>query len=261
MNAKTLLTRTTATLATLLAAGGVATTATGAASASVNHQAAGSVELANPLQYEVFQAIQGGRYHGAVDYTNFTYPESGSGVYAPVAGPDALVFTFGGAQFAHTLNGGSLRLAALSNNVLAFSGTGAYSGGQAWTISGQVAGNRLTATIVYTGTKPLYKVNMTGRIAPNGSAAGTARSNTGQALTWTMPAGFRSVLSYVAPISSASVKGRDASFTFTVPARAGLGSVKVTVTVHDGGPGARHDSYAQNGTGYAIIGGPGITVR
>ena len=40
----------------------------------------------------------------------------------------------------------------------------------------------------------------------------------------------------------------------------------MTVKVHDGGYGARHDTYAHGVTGtqlspYPIIGGPGVTVR
>ena len=33
--------------------------------------------LGNPLQYEVFLALQSGRDHGQVDYTNWTYAEPG----------------------------------------------------------------------------------------------------------------------------------------------------------------------------------------
>ena len=47
---------------------------------------------------------------------------------------------------------------------------------------------------------------------------------------------------------------------------AGLGGTKVTVKVHDGGWGARHDRYAHGVTGtvltpYPILGGPGVTIR
>ena len=100
------------------------------------------MELGNPLQYEQFLALQGfGRFHGEVDYTNWTYAEPGSGVWAPAQGSHALVFTYQGSQYAHTLNGG-LKLVALSPERLAFSGTGAYNdqAGATWAISGQVAG-------------------------------------------------------------------------------------------------------------------------
>ncbi len=266
-------TRTIVTSAAALAVtAGLAVTTAGAASAAtlptkpLPRAAAGSVELGNPLQYETFQALQSGRYHGQVDYTNWTYVEPGSGVWAPAAGPHALVFTYAGSQYAHTLNGG-LKLTALSPERLAFSGSGAYNGGGiTWKINGQVAGGKISATIAYNGQS--YKVYLTGKVAKDGSVSGTARSSTGQALTFTLPAGsFASVLHYIAPVQSAQVKGHDATFRFTIPASVpGLAGTKVTVKVHDGGFGARHDTYAAGITGttlspYPIIGGPGITVR
>jgi hypothetical protein len=256
--------------AALAVTAGLAVTTVGAASAatlstrSLPREAYGSVELAGPLQSESFLALQGGRYHGSVDYTNWTYAEPGSGVFAPVAGSHALVFTYQGTQYAHTLNGG-LKLYALSPERLAFSGSGSYSGGT-WTIKGQVDRGRVSAAIAYDGQS--YKVFMTGKVAGDGSLNGIARSSTRQALTFTMPAGsFASVLHYIAPIQSAHVQRHDATFKFTIPARvAGLAGTKVTVKVHDGGFGPRHDRYAHGVTGtqlnpYPIIGGRGITVR
>ena len=182
-----------------------------------------------------------------------------------MAGSHALVFTYQGSQYAHTLNGG-LKLYALSPERLAFSGSGSYSGGGTWTIRGQVDRGRVSATIAYDGQS--YKVFMTGKVASDGSVSGIARSSTKQALTFTMPAGsFASVLHYVAPIQSAHVQRHNATFKFTIPARvAGLAGTKVTVKVHDGGFGPRHDRYAHGVTGtqlspYPIIGGRGITVR
>ena len=133
MSARTLLIRTSVAGATLLIAGGAAGAMAAGASASTTHQGyqpretAGFVELGSPLQYEQFLAIQGGRFHGVVDYTNWTYLEPGSGVFAPAAGPHALVFTYQGSQYDHTLNGG-LRLVALSPNQLAFAGSGPTAG-------------------------------------------------------------------------------------------------------------------------------------
>ena len=252
--------------APLTLAGMLATTAATAASAApLPRQATGSVELAGPLQYEQFLALQSGRYHGTVDYTNWANTQygAGSGVYAPAAAPIALTFTFGGGQYAHTLNGAGLKLVALSPDRLAFSGTGSYPG-ITWKISGQVNDSRLTATITYdqkVGGK-VYRVVMTGKVAKDGSVSGSARSSQAQALKFTMPAGsFPSVLHYVAPVQSAQIKGHDATFTFVIPSKvAGLAGVKVTVKVHDGGPAWR-DTYAHNGAAYPIIGGPGITVR
>ena len=106
---------------------------------------------------------------------------------------------------------------------------------------------------------------MTGRIASDGSALGTACPGPGQALTWTMPAGsFSSVLSYRRPGPVRPDPGRNATFTFTIPnsaASSGLAGIKVTDKVHDGGFGPRHDRFAQGGVLEHIVGGPGITVR
>ena len=269
----TIKTRTIITSAAAVAVtAGLAVTTAGAASAAtlptrpLPRVAVGSVELGNPLQYETFLALQGaGRFHGDVDYTNWTYAEPGSGVWAPEAASHALVFTYQGSQYTHTLNGG-LNLTALSPERLAFSGSGSYNGGGiTWRINGQVANGKVRATIAYDGQS--YKVVLTGTVASDGSVSGIARSSTGQALTFTMPAGsFTSVLHYIAPIKSATVKRHDATFQFTIPAGSNLAGTRVTVKVHDGGYGARHDTYAHGVTGtqltpYPIIGGPGVTVR
>jgi len=236
--------------------------------------AVGSVELGQPLQYEQFVAVQGvGRYHGAVDYTNWTYAEPGSGVWAPAAQPQKLVFTYQGSQYAHTLNNGSLKLVATSPDRLLFTGSGSYNGqaGATWVIKGQVKDAQVKFTITYNGTlEPGYSLTATGTVAKDGSASGTAKSSDNQSLTWAMPAGaFASVLHYIAPISSASVqpKAHNATFQFTIPASVpGLAGTKVTVQVHDGGRGIAHDTYAHGVTGgptslYPIIGGPGVTIR
>lgn len=270
MTARTLLTKTALTAGALgvLATAGAASASAASASTIQRHQppraAYGSVELGTPLQYETFLALQGGRFHGSVDYTNWTYAEPGSGVFAPAAGSHALVFTYQGSQYAHTLSSG-LTLVALSPDRLAFSGSGSYNGGGiTWTLKGQVTDNKVRATIAYDGQS--YKVYLTGRVAQDGSVSGVARSSTGQFLTFAMPAGsFASVLHYIAPIKSANVQRHDATFRFTIPASVpGLAGTPVTVKVHDGGRGPAHDTYAHGVTGttltpYPIIGGPGVT--
>ena len=80
------------------------------------------------------------------------------------------MFTFAGAQYAHTLNGG-LKLVALSPDKLAFSGNGYYNGqaGATWKISGRVTDGKVKATITYNGTlDPGYKVTLTGTVANDG---------------------------------------------------------------------------------------------
>ena len=257
-----------ASIGVLALAGGVAATTAASASASVHQPravAAGSVELASPLQYESFVALQGfGHNHGYVNYTNFTYADPGSGVYAPSAGPQALVVNN---AYNHTLNGG-LKLIALSNNRLAFSGTGYYNASvsDTWTIRGQVNGNQVKATIAYGSWSPGYKAVLTGTIAADGSVVlGTGLDTNGTHLTWTMPKGsFFSVLSYRTPVKSDSInpRTRNATVTFIIPAGHPFAGVQVTDKVHDGGWGARHDRFTQlPGAPEQIIGGPGITVR
>ena len=258
-----------------LTVGGLLATSAAAlpASAAVRHPApprhvaTGSMALAGPLQYEQFRALQGfGRHHGVVEYTNWTYAEPGTGVYAPQSGSHQLEFTYGTGKYDHTLNAG-LKLRALSNDRLAFSGTGFYNGGGVtWTIRGQVHRGLLRATIAYDGQT--YKVFLIGTIAADGSVSGTAKAvNPAQDLTFTMPAGtFASVLHYIAPIKADQIRGRDVAFQFVIPKTApDLAGITVFVRAHDGGWGPRHDRYAE-GTGiplqpYPIIGGPGVTVR
>jgi hypothetical protein len=230
--------------------------AASAGAATVRHAphraAAGSIELGSPLQYERFLAVTGGWRHGVVDYTNWTYAEPGSRVWAPVNAPQTLTFTYDGSQYVHTLNGG-LNLTATSNHELVFSGTGYYDASPAttWTIEGKVTGDHFTAMIAYDGST--YTVAMKGTIE-NGVASGTAESSTGQALTFTLP-GFQTVLSYSAPISSATVRGHRATFSFTIPSRVvGLAGIEVTVNVYDGRRLWR-DTYAANGIQYPILAG------
>ena len=250
---------------------GLAVTAAAAASAATRparplpHKAYGSVELAGPLQSESFPAHQAGRRHGAADYTNWAYAEPGSGVFAPAAGPHALVFTYQGSPYAHTLNGG-LTLSARSPERLPSPTPGPTAEEAPGRSGARPTAARSAPRSRMTGSPT--KVLMTGKVARDGSVHGIARSPTRQALTFTMPAGsFASVLHYVAPIQSAQVQRHDATFTFTIPARvAGLAGTTVTAKVHDGGPGPGHDRYAHGLTGtqlspYPIIGGRGITVR
>ena len=275
MSASTIRRITTGAAALGLAAGLAAITA-GAASASTAQAryqpprvATGSVAVSGegyPVQYEQFLALQGfGRNHGSVDYTNWTYAEPGSGVYTPTHGADALVFTYQGSQYAHTLNGASLHLVALSNNRLAFSGTGVYGGTPAvnWTIKGQIINGKYVKAVISYDAPSTYKVAISGVIKPDGSLSGPADSAGQAGLTFAMPAGsFTSVLSYQAKVQSEKFQGRNVTFTFTIPNWVpGLHGIQVTDKAHDGGFGPRHDTFAQGGVLEQIVGGPGITVR
>jgi len=253
----------------------LATTAAVPASAHVRppvhpRVAVGSMELAGgALQYEQFVALQGfGRNHGSVEYTNWNYSELGSGVYAPQAGTHNLEFVLGG-KYEHTLNGDGLQLRALSPERMAFKGTGVYSDGTTtWKIKGEVNKDKFRAAIAYDNST--YKLELRGTVLPDGSVTGTAKAvNPAQDLTFTLaPGTFAPVLNYHARIQSDRIQRHDATFSFTIPRGepAGLAGLKITVKVHDGGWGARHDRYAHGVTGtplspYPIIGGPGVTIR
>jgi hypothetical protein len=254
----------TATAGLALAASGTAASAAvTSASLTAAHPSvvSASMELGNPLQYENITALAG---HGVVDYTNWTYAEPRSGVWAPQGGP--LTVSYQGASYGHVLNGTGLKLTALSPERATFTGTGFYTGqqGASWVISGQVNGNHVSFTIKYTGTlNPGYTMTASGVIAKDGSASGTATSSQGQALTWSMGAKtFSSVLNYKAPVQAKVTSKKDATISWTIPAKvAGLAGTKVTVTLHDGGRGAKHDTYKQGSAAYPIIGGPGVTIQ
>lgn len=276
------------------AVAGIGAATAGAASAAPLRAATGSVALSAPLQYEQFVAVQGhGPWHGAINYTNFTYAEPGSGVWVPAGetlpaqttlADTALSFQVNGTgpAYVHTLNGGMV-LKADSPSKVEFSGTGEYSSpGYPWTIQGQVSGHNVSFRIDYQGAiNPGYNVEATGTIAADGSVSGTAVSHLlnenaiDQHLTWTMPAGsFVSVLHFVTGVRAVQVSPRadNATFRFTVPATgpfavpAPLGGTRVTVKVHDNDlPGNAGDTYAHGVTGgplssYPVTGGPGITI-
>ena len=222
-----------------LAVGGTAVATAGGASAVTLKQhktvqvAAGSVALANPLQYARFVAIPKGHFHGSVDYTNFTYAASGTNVWN-ISGANAITFNANGTDYQHSLNVTSLK--ATSNHSTLFSGTGAYGTQYTWGIKGSVNWNKVKFTIKYNNSS--YSVTGHGSIGSNGSVQGTATDSNNTALTFSMPAGSAySVLNYRAPVTWASVKHHSAAFTFVIPntAPAGLAGLKILVNVHAGG--------------------------
>lgn len=235
-------------LALAVAGGSVATSgaAVAAPKAPGPAIATGSIALASPTQYEVFTAIPGhGRYHGYVDYANFTYP-----VTAPVhtnvwniTGTHALTFYVGTTPYAHTVDVATLT--PLSTHSYRFTGTGSTTG-YTWTITGTVNWNAVSFVIAYNGST--YRVTAHGLIKPDGSVTGTAVDTSKVALTFTMPAGSAfQVLRYTAPVTWAAVYAHhNASFVFTIPKGmpAGLAGLRIIVKVHEGGPGFKHDTYA-----------------
>jgi hypothetical protein len=244
-------------LAVAVAGGSVA----GAGAASAHPipipKAAGSVALAGPvshpstgpIQYASFSVLGGpGRYHGSIDYANFTQPASHTNVWNISKG-STLAFTLGGDSYTHTMKVATLT--PTSTHSTTFSGTGFYIKDKTvkWTITGTVNWDKVSFTIKYDNST--YTVAGSGSIKPDGSVSGTATAaNPAQSLTFTMPqhSAFQ-VLRYTAPVTAASIKGHDATFWYTTP-RYGmpwwLAGKHVMCKVHDGGPGFVKDTYASS---------------
>jgi hypothetical protein len=241
-----------------LALGVVSSSVAGAGAASAHvppvPKAIGSVALAGPvkhpslgpIQYASFFVYAGpGRYHGRIDYANFTQPAFHTNVWN-ISKANALVFTASGSSYAHTMK--VTTITPLSTHSTNFLGTGYYNADNnvTWTISGTVNWNAVSFSIAYTGSS--YTVSGHGWIMPGGSVSGIARDSNGLTLTFTMPrdSAFQ-VLRYTAPVKSAFIWGHNAIFWYTVP-RYGmpprLAGRYVVVKVHDGGPGYKADSYA-----------------
>ena len=240
-------------IASLAAAVGLAaaalTVAPVAASATTTPlpTARGHVALAGPLQYVKFAVHTHTSHHGWINYTNFTYPASGTHVWN-ISKASALTFTVGGSAYAHTMTVTSVK--ALSPVATRFAGTGSYNADPTttWSIRGVTSHDALAFFIVYTGgTDAGYWVRGHGLIAANGSVSGTAVDRNGQTLGFTMPAGSAfSVLHYQAAVRGAIIRAHNARFEFTIPASApsGLAGLNILVKVHDGGtPGRVFDTY------------------
>ena len=213
--------------------------------------ARGNVALAAPLQYANFAAFANQR--GAISYTNFESRAS-SDVWN-ISGATSLTFTLGSSSFAHTLTVTSVT--PVSPVATRFQGTGFYNGNPAtmWTIHGVVAFDHLEFRIRYiAGPDQGYSLHAHGQIAPDGSVSGSAVDSNGKTLGFSMPPGSAfSVLHYHANVTCAIMRhhhhphtGGDATFGFTIPSSApsGLAGTPIVVKVHDGGPGAAHDTWA-----------------
>lgn len=215
--------------------------------------ATGSVALAQPIQYASFFVFGGyGQYHGWINYTNFTYPAAHTNVWN-IGGTHALVFTVGSSQYTHTMN--VTTVTPTSTHSTTFSGTGSYTTDPSytWTVTGTVNWNKVSFSIVYTGTNAGYKVSGLGWIKPDGSVYGTATDSNNATLQFTMPAGSAlQVLSYTAPVRSASIWDHTATFRFTIPKGTPLAGVRVVVKVHQGSHGYQSDTWAHGVAGYPL---------
>lgn len=96
--------------------------------------------------------------------------------------PAGLVFACGSGSYAHTLE-------TVSQNADgSFSGTGQYDANAAytWDITGDVSGDTMTFTLIYTGSNAGYKLEGSGTIASDGSISGAITY--GNCQSFSMPA-------------------------------------------------------------------------
>lgn len=104
--------------------------------------------------------------------------------------PGAIVFTCSGNPYNHTLN-------TVSENYGTgdFTGTGSYDANNSytWDINGNISGDSITFTLVYTGLNPGYTLHGDGTIAPDGSISGTTDGN---CQAFSMPEGTASTINY-----------------------------------------------------------------
>lgn len=87
--------------------------------------------------------------------------------------PRQITFSCGGTDFAHTLN----TISNESNGDL--SGTGYYNPDHSytWDMDGNITGDHIDLTIVYTGINSGYTLNLTGNINADGSISGDSDGN------------------------------------------------------------------------------------
>ena len=229
----------------------------GAAMSAPAPHVTGSVALDSPDQYVSLNNI-GGPASGSVSYTNFTYPDPGSGGWSlPKDSPVEIDFGFGGGNYPHHLTVDSIDPTGL--NSFTFIGHGSFDPDQSytWNATGSVSGNQLRMHIVYTGTQAGYYLDFTGTINPDGSVTGTQFSDSlGRTLTVSMPAGsLFEALSYAASASNVSITEPSASWTITIPAGHALAGTIVNMRVYDGGSPGTKDTIGWNGGSYPIDGG------
>ncbi len=240
-----------ASSALALAVVGTSVATAGAASARPTPvpKATGNVALAAPIQYASFSVFAGpGRYHGSIDYANFTVAAPHTHVWN-IGNANTLTFAAGSSIYKHKMTVATVT--PLSTHATRFSGTGSYTANSAvtWTIKGTVNWNAVSFTIAYTGTGAPYKVSGHGWIKPDGSVSGIARDSNGLKLSFTMPAGSAmQVFRYKAAVTSAFIWGHNATFKYTIPKGIPYAGTHVVVKVHDGGR-YQPDTWAQGVVG------------
>jgi hypothetical protein len=235
---------TTMLAAAVLTAAGVAAPVTANAAQPYLHKATGGVYVQTTYaQFMDFSAFDygDGVVKGDVQYTNFDYPEPGSGVwaFAPAAmtvyitdqaalDPNAVVAT-------HTWTITSVVPTSVDSFAFTATGTG---GASPEVVSGTVDGTGISFSSLYVGgSLPGYVwTSTTGAIQSNGKVAGTASSTLGESLGWYTNVGAaREVYNYAAKVTSAVFTGGQVVFGYTIPLTETINSgLAIFVTAADG---------------------------
>ena len=231
------------------------------ASAAPAPKATGSIVMSSPLQAASFEAFATSPVKGNVRYTNFELAAPGSGVWVP-SGAFNVGFTLTGDSTVYTHAFTIDSVTPVSPQAVSFTGTGVFTLDPSWTdtIEGTVSGTSFSFTMVeHNDSYGSFNLTASGTIAPDGSITGVWFDDFGGFRTGafsTGPAAVYEVFSYAAPVTSASVSGTAADFTFLIPVGVPYAGTLVSVHVTDGGsPGAVYDTWSHNGTGYPITAG------
>lgn len=104
--------------------------------------------------------------------------------------PSSITFVCGGNPYYHTLD-----TVSEDYGTGDFAGTGFWNnnGAYTWDVDGNVSGDSITFTLVYTGANSGYTLHGVGVIAPDGSVSGTTDGN---CQSFSMPVGTASTINY-----------------------------------------------------------------
>jgi hypothetical protein len=229
-------------------------TAAGTASAGQGpaQKTTGSVQLAGGYrQYLSYDAFATTPAKGSVNYTNWDYASSGSGVWVPASsfnmgfGVDSgpVVATYAQSVAAWT---------PVSATTDTFSGSGGCGCGWVSTFAGSLSGSvfNLSMTEISTSNPAeTYAMSATGTVAADGSVSGSWSDNYagGRSGSFVIDDIGHEIVHYVAPVAHASVSGHDAWFDYTVP-NTDLAGTTVYFHVFDGGSSGVPNDHVYFGT-------------
>jgi hypothetical protein len=228
------------------------------ASAAPHEKATGSVGLANPAQWALFDAHNTNPDHGTFEYTNFEYPGPGSGVWVPGS---TLIVEFeylGTGPYTHVLTVDTVQ--HVSPTATLFSGTGTYPQDPNWTttFNGNIEGDQFTLYLTEIGYGGEFHLVATGTVAGGNIVDGAWYDDypagdysilrTG---TFEVTGAFSEVLHYVAPVTEYDTTSLgNGSMVATTP----FGPL--TIHLHDAGsPGSSGDTMGWLGNTYNVVDG------